>query len=252
MKIYKSPARRNRGADKRAKERKEQAGQALLRWPRTAKRARANRRRPDGARLVTRPRRSPKVPHLTRPDIHGPAHVVLRIRRGLPWLRTPKTHRVLERAFRNSKKKDGFRLIEYSVQQNHLHLVVEADHRRKLTRGMQGLMIRIAKALNRFWRRRLGHVFADRYFALAIVHHTQLWRTLRYVRMHGRKHGVWLRKDQPDPYSSGRWLTRWCQWDSVRRPLRSRPVEFPRKFETLTVQAISLNDLPGPRRYDDD
>src|SRR5262245_54533406 len=53
-------------------------------------------------------RRSSKVPHVTRPEIHGAAHIVVRIRRGLPWLRTPKTYRVLERAFRNGKKKDGF------------------------------------------------------------------------------------------------------------------------------------------------
>src|SRR5262245_17615495 len=54
----------------------------------------------------TNKRRSSKVQHVTRPEIHGAAHVVVRIRRGLPWLRTPKTYRVLERAFRNGKSKD--------------------------------------------------------------------------------------------------------------------------------------------------
>ena len=62
-------------------------------------------------------RRSTKVPHVRRPQLKGAAHVVLRIRRGLPWLRTPKTWRVLERCFRSGKKKDGFRLVEFSVQQ---------------------------------------------------------------------------------------------------------------------------------------
>ena len=117
---------------------------------------------------------------------------------------------------------------------------------------MQVLMIRIAKALNRFWRRRLGHVFADRYFALAILKRTQLWRTLRYVLNNARKHGVWSQPNQPDPYSSARWFLRWCQWDSIRRPLRARPVELPRSFELLTVRALSLDDLPGPRPHDDD
>jgi REP element-mobilizing transposase RayT len=69
------------------------------------------------------------VPHVRRPQLKGAAHVVLRIRRGLPWLRTPKTWRVLERCFRSGKKKDGFRLVEFSVQQDHLHLIVEAESR---------------------------------------------------------------------------------------------------------------------------
>ncbi len=111
-------------------------------------------------------RRSTKVPHSARPEINGSVHVVLRIRRGLPWLRTPRTYRVLERALRAGKSKLGFRLIHYSVQRDHLHMVVETEDRRRLARAMQGLMIRIAKNLNRFWRRRSGVVFADRYFAL--------------------------------------------------------------------------------------
>jgi putative transposase len=92
--------------------------------------------------------RRTNVPHCTRPEIRGAAHVVLRIRRGLPGLRTPRAYRVLERAFRLGKKIDGYRLIEFSVQQDHIHLIVEAEGRARLSRGMQGLMIRIAKALN--------------------------------------------------------------------------------------------------------
>ena len=203
------------------------------------------------APVAKRPRRSTKVPHTIRPELKGPAHVVLRIQRGLPWLRTPKTCRVLERAFRRGREKGDFRLIEFSVQRDHLHLVVEAGSRRQLSRGMQGLMIRIAKALNRFWRGRVGRVFADRYFALALTKRWQLWRTLRYVLNNGRKHGVWNVKAKPDPYSSGRWFLRWEGIDPVRRPLRSAPVVPPRLFEPLTLPRILLDDMPGPRHYEE-
>ena len=71
-----------------------------------------------GVQATKRERRSSRVPHTTRPDLHGAAHVVLRIQRGLPWLRTPKTYRVLERAFRRGREKKDFRLIEYSVQRD--------------------------------------------------------------------------------------------------------------------------------------
>ena len=55
---------------------------------------------------------SGRVPHATRPRICGAAHVVLRIRRGLPSLRTPRVWRVMERCFRRGKEKDGFGLDE--------------------------------------------------------------------------------------------------------------------------------------------
>ena len=62
--------------------------------------------------------------------------VVLRVRRGLPWLRTPKTYRVLERAFRAGKEKRGFALVQYSVQRDHLHLLVETESKHELARGI--------------------------------------------------------------------------------------------------------------------
>ena len=61
-------------------------------------------------------RRRSSVPHLARPEVRGVCHVVLRVRRGLPWLRTPKAYRVLERAFREGKEKRGFALVQFSVQ----------------------------------------------------------------------------------------------------------------------------------------
>ena len=194
-----------------------------------------------------RERRSSRVPHSTRPDIMGAAHVVLRIRRGLPSLRTPRAYRVLERCFRRGKSKEGFGLVEFSVQHDHIHMIVDAMSRSRLARAMQGLMIRIAKALNRFWRRRVGSVFADRYFSLALVKRTQTWRTLRYVLNNGRKHGAWSVKDQPDPYSSGRWFPRWTSREGIRRPLRRAPVERSRFIQPLTFMTIDIDDMPGPR-----
>src|SRR5436190_13895171 len=114
------------------------------------------------------PVRRGSVPHSTRPSVQGPVHVVLRIRRGLPSLRTPRTYRALECAFRAAKEKEGFGLVEYSVQHDHLHLLVHVADEKRLSRAIQGFAIRAAKALNRCWWGRLGSVFADRYFARAV------------------------------------------------------------------------------------
>ncbi|MFQ5504322.1 MAG: hypothetical protein ACE5F1_05915, partial [Planctomycetota bacterium] len=78
-------------------------------------------------------------------------HVTVKVRRGLPRLRCRSANAVLRTAFAAGSERFGFRLRQYSVQSDHRHLVVEGKDRRALSRGMQGLLIRIAKGLNRLW-----------------------------------------------------------------------------------------------------
>ena len=116
------------------------------------------------------------VPHRERAKLASryPVHTTVRLRQGLPPLRNRRTNRVLRRCFAAACDRLGFRLIHYSVQSNHLHLLCEAVDRNALSRGMQGLLIRVAKALNRLWQRQ-GSVFAERY-------HEHILRTPREVR----------------------------------------------------------------------
>ncbi len=185
------------------------------------------------------------MPHSTRPDVFGAIHVVQRIARGLPELRTPRLLRVFERCFRACKRRSGFAIAHYSIQRDHLHMVVDVDDRHALARGMQALAIRLAKQLNRAWHRR-GHggVFAERYFASApVMKWNHVSRLIRYVLSNGRKHCAWLEKDRPDPYSSGPWYRRWRQ--DIRRPLRDSPVA-----ESLRAlhhpPSLDINEAPAP------
>ena len=59
---------------------------------------------------------------------------------------------------RASSERQGFRLAHFSIQRDHLHMIVEAEDRRALTAGMKGLLVRVARALNQSWRR-TGKVF---------------------------------------------------------------------------------------------
>jgi len=43
---------------------------------------------------------------------------------------------------------ETFRVVEYSVQANHVHFLVEASDERALSRNMNGLTTRIARGLN--------------------------------------------------------------------------------------------------------
>jgi hypothetical protein len=105
------------------------------------------------------------------------------------------------------------RLIEFSVQGNHIHLLVEADNHCALARGMQGLSVRIAKALNAMMNRK-GTVFADHYFAPLLESATKLVKAIRYVKgnhtHHFGQHGI-------DPYSS------WALKEDDRRTLLAQP-----------------------------
>ena len=115
-------------------------------------------------------------------------------------LRYDDSHAVLKAAFAASTK-ETFRVVEYSVQSNHLHLLVEAQDARSLSKGMLGLSVRIASRLNRLWRR-AGKLFADRYHARLLRSPSEVRRALVYVLQNARKHGAWIAR-VADAYSSG-------------------------------------------------
>src|SRR5258706_15801448 len=61
-----------------------------------------------------------------------------------------------------------------------LHLIVEASDSVALARGIQGLCVRIARAVNRVLGRS-GKVFADRYHARALRSPTEVANAVAYV-----------------------------------------------------------------------
>ena len=147
--------------------------------------------------------------HGPRPELAArhPVHVTLRIVRGVPSLRVGRTYRALEGALRAGRERFGLRLVQFSVQSNHVHMLVEADGRASLSRGMQGLAVRMARSLNRVWKR-TGTVFADRYHARALKTPREVRNALAYVLKNARRHGVRL-IEALDPFSSGAWFDGW-------------------------------------------
>ncbi len=129
------------------------------------------------------------VSHLERPRLspEHPVHVTLRVQRGVLSLRGSAMFRTIERSLAKARERFGFRLVHFSVQRDHLHLLAEASDARALARGMQGLSIRVAKAVNRRLGRR-GSVFADRYHARALKTPRETRFALRYVLLNARKH----------------------------------------------------------------
>ncbi|HVU50633.1 MAG TPA: transposase [Polyangia bacterium] len=175
------------------------------------------RRRGAGRRLVAErrtPAHRPRAEHRAR----WPLHVTWRTREAVPSLRSMRVLPSLSGALAASHKA-AFRVVHFSVQTDHIHLIVEGDDRVSLVRGLQGLAVRCAKAVNRASRRR-GAVWASRYHARALRTPSEARRGLVYVLLDFRKHlraapGV-------DPRSSGPWFDGWRRRDAPRAVAAAR------------------------------
>jgi REP element-mobilizing transposase RayT len=126
-------------------------------------------------------------------------HVTLRVCDHVWNLRSGRTFRLIENCMANALGRFGLRIVQFSVMGNHLHLILEADSNLALSRGMQGLTIRIAKALNRLMARK-GRVFSDHYHSRLLPTPTELVNAIGYVlgnHRHHYGHGAIV-----DPFSS--------------------------------------------------
>jgi REP element-mobilizing transposase RayT len=130
----------------------------------------------------------------------------MRLRDGLPNIRHKRLARLVISALAASRDRFGVRVVQFSVQANHLHLLVEVEGRRALSRAMQGLATRLARRLNQRLARR-GHVFSDRYHARALRTPLEVRRALVYVLHNHRHHhsGAW-RPRLFDPLSTARYF----------------------------------------------
>jgi REP element-mobilizing transposase RayT len=169
-------------------------------------------------------RPSPAHRPRARHEARWPVHVTLRALEAIPSLRSARIFPILRRSL-SASTKAAFRVVHFSVQSDHVHLVVEGDAPAALVRGLQGLAGRCARAINRATRRR-GRVWSSRYHARSLRTPTEARRGLVYVLLNFRKHlraapGV-------DPRSSGVWFSGWRRPAPV--PRHASPVAPPRTW----------------------
>jgi hypothetical protein len=171
--------------------------------------------RRDGA--GRKPGEHPRLRHRSRDRFSSvlPAHVTVRLLPGLLSLRTVKLVREVERTFAGGCERSDFRLVHYSLQGNHAHLVVEARDRDALGRGMMAIGSRLARAVNRVMGR-TGGVLAERYHVRLLKTPREVQRALRYVLLNGRRHAARTARKAVramhcllDPASSARWFDGW-------------------------------------------
>jgi len=162
-------------------------------------------RKPKGARAGER--------HGARPEFkpHHALHVVMRIVPAVGSLRRRRLYKAMRDATITAALRERFRIVHVSLQRTHVHMLVEAEPKAALARGMQGFLISAARHINRALgdgaQRRRGKVFADRYHVEVITSPTRARHVIAYILSNWRKHredreglpSTWL----VDPFSTG-------------------------------------------------
>src|SRR3954451_20929641 len=164
-----------------------------------------------------KPSEFPNVRHRTRAahKYWNPLHVTLRARRGLPSFRAQTLFAAFERAVRTTRRED-FRVVEFSVQDDHLHLIVEADDSDSLARGMKSFSVRANRLFSAAHGRGRGRVWGDRYHRRDLTSARQVRNAIVYCLANYKKyHHVGSGARRIDLCSSARWFT---GWNAVRHP----------------------------------
>lgn len=157
------------------------------------------------------------VAHRSRPALASrfPLHVAMRVIERVGSLKESECYAALREAFAEGRERFGFRLTHFGVKGDQIHLIVEANDSEALSRGMQGLTIRMARALNRALGRR-GRVFADRFHSRILRTPAEVQSAIDFV-IYNRLADAKGEAGKPAPYSSAR------PGDQGELPLTSSP-----------------------------
>ena len=196
-----------------------------------------------------------RVPHRARPKLAGkhPVHVTYRMAKDVKNLRRFKVWRALTRAFVKANK-DGFRICQFSVQGNHVHLICEADDERALSQGLRGFATSVSKRFHGLMGR-TGSAFEGRYHVVQMTSPLQVRHTLCYVLQNARRHGMHrgMPRGWVDPYSSFRYFDGW-DGAVTSPPEGETPLVAPAKTWLLRVGwkrhgLIGLEEMPAAGRW---
>jgi len=178
-------------------------------------------------------------------------HVVMRVAPAVGSLRRRAMYKAMRDATITAALRERFRIVHISLQRSHVHLLVEAEHKSALARGMQGFTISAARHINTALgdgkRRRCGKVFADRYHLTVIKTPTQARHAIAYCLGNWRHHGedreglpsTWL----VDPFSSA---ISWPIRETYDPLMVRRPQSWLlREGWKIGGHGISARDVPG-------
>lgn len=180
-----------------------------------------------------------------------PCHVTFKVKKDVPILRSAKLVSELERSWRVASERERFRLVHYSIQVDHVHMIVEATSARDLACGLKSIAARFSRAVNRVFHR-VGQVLADRCHVHVLRSPGEVRNAIAYVLLNARRHraerGLPMpRTVQIDPASSGRWFTGWRTAAAAAHdpPAVARPRSWLLGFGWRRRGLIDASEVPG-------
>ena len=200
-----------------------------------------------------------RLRHGKRPALAArfPVHVTKRVRPDVPRLRRFELCKVLRGAFVLGCRRGEFRICQFSIQGNHIHLICEASDTIQLARGIGGWSVRVARGLNGYLGR-TGAVFDDRYHLEILTTPTQTRHVLCYVLQNARRHGEPIdpRFGGMDPFSSAWWFNGWedASWRIGIPPPEMRTVAAAETWllrvgwKRSTCGLLSITEVPPAGR----
>jgi REP element-mobilizing transposase RayT len=216
-------------------------------------------RKPDGKHggwrpNAGRPKKPGAISHATRATepARYPQHVTLRVREGVATIAGEGSLKIIRAAIRASHK-SGFRIVEFNVLGNHLHLITEAASKDELARGLQGFEVRVARRLNSALMR-TGKLFAHRYHARYLKTPKQTRNALRYVLLNRKHHKAEQRfaKYWIDPASSAAWFGGWAEPVRPDAPWKRQLVDMVAPTAKPTVWLLTTGwKRHGALRFDE-
>jgi putative transposase len=244
--------------------RKRHVQQELPRFDKNGQRRGGKRRgagRPKSGKFASQPHK-----RRLRFKASEPVQVTIRAVEEVGRLRHFEAYHAMRKAMVATFGRENFRIVQLSIQGTHVHLLIEADDRMALARGMQAFQISAAKQLNAaitkllgLRKRRRGAVFTDRYHVTIIRTPKHARHELAYVLNNWRRHGESQKRMSTgwriDPFSSAPSFDGWrdidvreLRWPETYVPL---PVWEPRTWLLREgwrrYGLIRSTEVPGPR-----
>jgi hypothetical protein len=236
-------------------------GVQLALFPKRKKRRDGKLRAKPGRKV--RVDRAGFVRHRTRPkhDENHPVHVTIRRVRLAPSFRSELVRAVILSELVRARGK-GVRVVQHSMQEDHLHLMVEGSSAADLSAQMRKLFSRIAMTVNATVGRS-GSLFRDRHHRHALGSPREVRHALVYILFNARKHAahasaaeVQAFAEMPDPFSSAPWFSDWVEHarpppDAVAASLHGLPPQPPLARARTWLATAGWKRAGGPLRFDE-
>ncbi len=136
----------------------------------------------------------PGIRHTKRITFHRTQafHLTIKINKENSGLKTNEIAKKIKSSFKKLYE-NSVNLIHFTIEYDHIHLLVEAKNHICLGKSMQSFGISITKKLN-FHRRKIGQVYKHRYHQRILKTKTEIKNVINYIFQNGKKHGTNLSK----------------------------------------------------------